>query len=128
MTKDTEHRRHFSPDERPYGTYNNMFVFTGDSKRRNINPVCKDKEPCPKESDAYVFQRCILRGDIEDDLIACNDIMKQRKYAICWFARKLEKKYERICKYSSPPPSPPSSPKSDCPCEEPEPLSPQTPT
>ena len=85
MNRGINYIRKYRPDERPYGSYDNMFVFTGDSRKRNINDVylrtCE-----PKETDAFVFGRYIKYGCIKCDDEAYEKMEEDRQKSAAFFA------------------------------------------
>ena len=85
MTKGINYIRRYGPDEKPYGSYENMFVFTGDSRKRNINEVCLRTYET-KETNAFIFQRYIKYGCIEDDYEAFQKMNNDREKAAAFFA------------------------------------------
>jgi hypothetical protein len=62
-----------------------MFVFTGDSRKRNINEVCLRTYET-KETNAFIFQRYIKYGCIEDDYEAFQKMKNDREKAAAFFA------------------------------------------
>ena len=91
MNKEIIYHRKYQ--NKPYGSYTNLFVFTGDGKRRNINKIClvNDQDNKPDESDYYVFQRHILYKSLNDDQ-AFLKIKQNRINATYYFKYLLELK------------------------------------
>ena len=95
----TNYTKKNDTDEKSCDIYDNIFVFTGDSRKKNISTICKKKE-----IDAYLFQRQIKYANICKDKDAIIEIKKDRKKALTFFATLLLKKletpfgYKRECK------------------------------